>query len=81
MSGPLARFFWLVVDELDYWLTLARLRIVDSVCGPEPETPADRQRNLDREELERALQGSHEPARKGDFHPKLQCNIKDVRLR
>jgi hypothetical protein len=30
-----------VADELDYLLTLARLRILDALAGPEPETPAD----------------------------------------
>jgi hypothetical protein len=52
----LGRLFWPVVDALDYWVKDARLRIVDAVCGPEPETPADRQRARDREGLERALQ-------------------------
>lgn len=65
----MGRLFWRVVDELDYWLMLSGLRIVDAVCGPEPETPADRLRNRDRERLERALQGSHDPTRKGDSRP------------
>jgi hypothetical protein len=51
----LARFFWQVVDALDYLLTLTRLRIVDAVAGPAPETPADQQRKRDREQLERAF--------------------------
>ena len=54
-DGLLARFFWRVVDALDYLVTLARLRIVDAVAGPEPETPADQQRKRDREQLERAF--------------------------
>jgi hypothetical protein len=41
---PLRRLFWLVADHLDYLLTLARLRILDALAGPEPETPADRRR-------------------------------------
>jgi hypothetical protein len=43
-DGPLRRLFWRVADELDYLLTLARLRILDAVAGPLPETPADRER-------------------------------------
>jgi hypothetical protein len=42
-----------VADELDYLLTLARLRILDALAGPLPETPADRQR--DRERIARAF--------------------------
>ena len=43
----LGRPFWPVVDALDYWVKDARLRIVDAVCGPEPETgrPAARSRS------------------------------------
>jgi hypothetical protein len=37
--------FWRVIDRLDYWVTLARLRIIDTLYGAEPETEADRQRN------------------------------------
>src|SRR5437868_6300633 len=36
-EGPLARFFWRVVDALDYLLTLVRLRILDELAGAEPE--------------------------------------------
>jgi hypothetical protein len=50
------RLLWRVLDALDYWMMDARLRIVDAVCGPEPETLAERQRARDRERLERALQ-------------------------
>jgi hypothetical protein len=32
----LGRLFWRVVDELDYRLTLARLRILDALASPEP---------------------------------------------
>jgi hypothetical protein len=35
------RLFWHVVDELDYLLALLRLRILDALAGPLPETPAD----------------------------------------
>ncbi len=54
-DGLLRRFFWRVVDALDYAVTLATLRIVDAAVGPEPETPADQQRKRDREQLERAF--------------------------
>ena len=54
-EGLLARFFWQVVDALDYFVTLAKLRIVDAAAGPQPETPADQQRGRDRERLERAF--------------------------
>jgi hypothetical protein len=27
-------FFWRILDALDYWLTQARLWVVDVVCGP-----------------------------------------------
>jgi hypothetical protein len=40
-----------IADSLDYWLTLARLRIVDVLSGPEPKTPADQQREHDRERI------------------------------
>ena len=38
---PLRSLFWRVADELDYLATLARLRILDVLAGPLPETPAD----------------------------------------
>ena len=38
---PLGLVFWRVLDALDYWLTLTRLRILDGLCGAELMTPAD----------------------------------------
>jgi hypothetical protein len=38
-----------------HFATLASLRILDAVAGPEPETEADRQRARDRERIERAF--------------------------
>jgi hypothetical protein len=35
---------WRVADHLDYLLTVVRLRTLDALAGPLPETPADRQR-------------------------------------
>jgi hypothetical protein len=40
----LGRLVWRALDWLDYWIWNARLRIVDAVYGPEPETEADRER-------------------------------------
>jgi hypothetical protein len=51
----LGRLFWRVADRLDYLLTLARLRILDALAGPLPETPADRQRQRDRDRIVRAF--------------------------
>ena len=47
-DGPLRRLFWRVADALDYLMTLMRLRILDALAGPLPETPADQQRERDR---------------------------------
>jgi hypothetical protein len=52
-GGRLRRLFWRVTDALDYLLTLARLRVLDTLAGPEPERPADQQRA--RERIERAF--------------------------
>jgi hypothetical protein len=43
-DGPARCLFWRVVDELNYLVMLARLRILDALADPEPETPADLQR-------------------------------------
>jgi hypothetical protein len=45
-NGSLARLFWGVLDALDYWRQ-AMLWVIDTVCGPEPETAADRRRQRD----------------------------------
>jgi hypothetical protein len=42
VSG-LERFFWRAVDWLDYRVWNVRLRIIDALCGSEPETEADRE--------------------------------------
>jgi hypothetical protein len=54
-TGRLRRLFWRVADDLDYLVTHATLRILDALAGPLPETQADRQRNRDRERLEKAF--------------------------
>jgi hypothetical protein len=45
-DGPGPQLFWRVLDALDFWLTQARLWVADAVCGPDPDTPADRARLL-----------------------------------
>jgi hypothetical protein len=40
-TGRLRRLFWRMADALDYLWTLATLRILDRLAGPEPETEAD----------------------------------------
>jgi hypothetical protein len=54
-DSRLRRLFWRVADQVDYLVTLARLRILDALAGPFLETPADRQRQRDREKIERAF--------------------------
>ena len=48
------KLFWRVADHLDYLVTFASLRIVDALAGPEPETPADQQRERERTESSRS---------------------------
>ena len=55
IDRPLYRPFWRVVDHLDYLVTLSKLRILDAVCGPLPETSADQQQARDRERLKKAF--------------------------
>jgi hypothetical protein len=49
------RLSWRVADDLDYLVTLTRLRVLDAIVGPLPETPADQQREQDRERLRKAF--------------------------
>ena len=65
-DGRLRRLFWRVADDLDYLVTLARLRILDAMAGPLPETAADQQRARDREPIEgRSLLSSREEPKGG----------------
>lgn len=48
MRPRLRRLFWRVTDALDYLMTLARLRVLGALAGPETETPSDQQREQDR---------------------------------
>jgi hypothetical protein len=55
-----------VLDWLDYRIWDARLRMVDALYGPEPETEADRERNCqERRLLRRHRQGRGQSA----FYP------------
>jgi hypothetical protein len=54
-TGRLRRLFWRVADDLDYLVTLTRLRVLDAIVGPLPETPADQQREQDWERLRKAF--------------------------
>ena len=40
---------------LDYWVTLARLHILDALARPEPDTTEDQQRQCERERMEQAF--------------------------
>jgi hypothetical protein len=44
--GP-GRIWWRIADGLDYWVTLTKLRILDALTGPLPETPEDQLRGRD----------------------------------
>ena len=48
-TGRLRRLFWRMADALDYLWTLATLRILDALAGPEPEKAADQQRAREHE--------------------------------
>jgi len=50
-SHLLSRIF----DRIDYLVTSARLQVLDWICGPEPPTSADRQRERDRDRLRKAF--------------------------
>jgi hypothetical protein len=55
-NGFLMRLLWRVLDALDYWLTQARLWIVDALYDPDPDGPDDRDGD-GRQQLEEALRG------------------------
>ena len=60
-DGALARTFWRAFDAIDYRVMQARLWMLDTLRGPEPETEADRQRGCDREDLARRLSLDQSP--------------------
>lgn len=45
---------WLI-DRIEYAATSVRLAILDWICGPEPTTAADRQREAEKDRLQRAF--------------------------
>jgi hypothetical protein len=49
------RFWSWVADRIEYAAMSVRLAILDKVCGPEPSTHADRQRDAEHERLQRAF--------------------------
>ncbi len=51
----LARFWLWAIDGIGYAVTSVRLAILDWISGPEPPTPADRQREAEHEQLHRAF--------------------------
>jgi len=51
----LARLFWEALDRVDYAVMLARCWALDLIYGPEPTTPADRQREAGHERLREAF--------------------------
>jgi hypothetical protein len=40
-DSPLGLVFWRMLDALNYWLTLTRLRILDALCSEGVEITAD----------------------------------------
>jgi hypothetical protein len=55
-DGPLGRLFWRVADDLDYLVTALKLRILDALAGPLPETRVPiSSGERDRERLKRAF--------------------------
>ena len=59
-----------MADALDYLVTLVRLRILDALAGPEPETLADQQRKQDREQVKgRSRKSSREELIAAEFSP------------
>lgn len=53
--GSRGQLFWRALDVLACWLTLSRLHTLDALLGPEPETPADQQRQRERDRIEKAF--------------------------
>jgi hypothetical protein len=50
----LAGWFWRALDAFDYRVMQSRMRVVDAIYGPEPETEAERQRRCAREPWRRS---------------------------
>ena len=61
-NGFLVRLFWRVADDLDYWLTQARLWTVDAMYDPAPDGPDNRD-GVDRQHPEEAPHGDTQLSR------------------
>jgi hypothetical protein len=51
----ISRFWSWIVDRIEYAESSVRLAILDWICGPEPTTAADRQREAEKDRLQRAF--------------------------
>jgi hypothetical protein len=47
LTCRLARLFWEALDRVDYAVTDVKCWAVDRIYGPEPPTPADKQREAE----------------------------------
>ena len=54
MQNLFSRCFWNIIDRVAYASALARLTVYDWICGPYPETEADRIRA---EQMRRMVEG------------------------
>jgi hypothetical protein len=61
-NGFLMRLLWRALDDLDYWLTQARLWTVDALYDPDPDGP-DNHDGIDRQQLEEACRGDTQLSR------------------
>ena|SRR5215472_11630004 len=71
MANRVLRLFWEVFDAVAYAVTSARSRLVDRICGPEPPTPADHQREIEKERLQRAFSAIV-------WEPRRESDVKDI---
>jgi hypothetical protein len=55
LTSSLAGLFWEALDRVDYSITLVRCWAVGRIYGPEPPTPADKQREAEHERVRGAL--------------------------
>ncbi len=55
IAAALRWLFWLLVYTMSYWLTTARLWLLDRWLGPFPETPTDRAIREEGERLRKAF--------------------------
>jgi hypothetical protein len=71
--GRFVRLVWSIIDRFDYTITSARLSVADWICGPDPPTAADRQREAGRERSQEVFpRGSSRAAWRGsEEHPTI----------